>query len=50
MTELRVENIALCGQRVSVTIDAAGVRVDGLPEGIELVEEPRQPLTAATAG
>ncbi|MEY2398085.1 MAG: hypothetical protein QOJ00_1259 [Actinomycetota bacterium] len=48
MTQLRVDNIALGGARFSVSVDEAGVTVDGLPDGIELVQEPRQPLTAAT--
>jgi len=50
MTELRVDNIALGGGRMSVVVDDQGVRVHGLPDGIELVQEPRAPLTAATAG
>lgn len=50
MTELRVDNIALGGGRVNVVIDTKGTSVDGLPEAIELVTEPRQPLTAATSG
>jgi glycogen debranching enzyme len=49
MTELRVDNIALGGGRFSVAVTDSGMSVTGLPEGIELVREPRQPLTAATA-
>jgi glycogen debranching enzyme len=48
MTELKVDNIALGGGRVSVVVGDEGVQVHGLPDGIELVETPRHPLTAAT--
>ena len=43
------ENIALGGGRIVVTADAKGASVAGLPDGIELVTEPRAPLTAATS-
>jgi hypothetical protein len=44
---LRVEGIPLAGARVDVEVAADGaVTVDGLPEGIELVREPRRPGTA----
>ena len=44
---LRVDGIPLAGSRVSVAVDAdGGVTVDGLPPDIELVSEPRSPLTA----
>ncbi len=48
MTELRVGNIALGGGRLSVSVDEKGVKVSGVPDGIEVVDEPRQPLTAQT--
>lgn len=48
MTELRVGNIALGGGRLSVSVDEKGVKVSGVPDGIEVVGEPRQPLTAQT--
>ncbi|MEY2467668.1 MAG: hypothetical protein QOF21_366 [Actinomycetota bacterium] len=48
MTSLRVDNIALGGSRVTVVVDEKGVSVEGLPEGLELVTKPRDPLTAAT--
>ncbi len=48
MTELRVDNIALGGGRVSVIVDEKGVKVEGVPDGIEVVYEPRRPLTAQT--
>jgi glycogen debranching enzyme len=45
--ELRVEGIPLAGSRVDVEVSADGtVTVDGLPEGIELVDRPRDPVTA----
>ena len=44
---LRVDGIPLAGSRVSVEVDADGaVSVDGLPPDVELVSEPRSPLTA----
>jgi glycogen debranching enzyme len=43
---LRVLGIPLAGSRVDVEVDDGRVRVSGLPEGIELVEEPRRPQTA----
>jgi glycogen debranching enzyme len=44
---LRVDGIPLAGSRVSVEVDADGaVHVDGLPPDVELVSEPRSPLTA----
>lgn len=48
MTELRVGNIALGGGRVSVVVDEKGVKVEGVPAGIDVVYEPRNPLTAQT--
>jgi glycogen debranching enzyme len=41
---LRVEEIPLLGGRLSVEADAGGVRVEGLPPGIEVLEQPRRPL------
>lgn len=44
---LRVEGIPLAGARVDVEVFAdGGVSIEGLPEGIELVERPREPGTA----
>ncbi len=48
MSELHVRNISLGGGRVNVSVTEKGTVVDGLPDGIELVSEPRRPLTAAT--
>lgn len=43
---LRVDRIPLAGGRVSVEVTAAGdVKVTGMPPGIDLVVEPRHPLT-----
>lgn len=44
---LRVERIPLLGGRVSVDIDGDRVEVSDLPPGVELIAEPRRPLTAA---
>ena len=43
---LHVERIPLHGGRVSVSVDRDRVEVDGVPPGIDLVGEPRDPLTA----
>jgi glycogen debranching enzyme len=42
---LRVDRIPLAGSRVSVDVDGDKVSVTGLPEGLELVDAPRHPLT-----
>ncbi|MHB8220277.1 MAG: amylo-alpha-1,6-glucosidase [Acidimicrobiales bacterium] len=43
---LRVEGIPLAGARVDVEVVDGTVKVDGMPEGIELVRSPRHPVTA----
>jgi glycogen debranching enzyme len=44
---LRVDGIPLAGSRVSVDVAADGTfEVEGLPPDVELVSEPRRPLTA----
>ena len=43
---LCVDRIPLAGRRVTVEIEDGAVRVDGLPPEVELVQEPRHPLTA----
>ena len=43
---LRVGHIPLGGGRLAVDVDGDRVSVDGLPPGVELVREPRQPLSA----
>ncbi|HUR77417.1 MAG TPA: glycogen debranching N-terminal domain-containing protein [Acidimicrobiales bacterium] len=48
MTELHVRNINLGGGRVDVSVTEKGTIVEGLPDGIELVTEPRNPITAQT--
>ena len=42
---LRLERIPLGGSRVSVDVEGDSVEIDGLPEGVELVQAPRHPLT-----
>jgi len=44
--KLRVEGIPLAGSRVNVDVTDGTVTVEGLPEGIELMETPRHPATA----
>jgi glycogen debranching enzyme len=43
---LRVDNIPLGGARVSVDVFEGNVKVEGLPPAVELITEPRHPLTA----
>ena len=43
---LRVEGIPLAGARINVEVVDGAVTVEGLPEGIELIETPRHPSTA----
>jgi glycogen debranching enzyme len=43
---LRLERVPLLGGRLTVTVEGDDVDVDGLPPGVELVAEPRSPLTA----
>ncbi len=47
---LRVGHIPLGGGRVAVEVDGDDVSVEGLPPGVELVREPRQPLSAEVPG
>ncbi len=47
ISRLRVERIPLLGGRVSVDVDGDRVDVSDLPPGLELISEPRRPLTAA---
>ena len=43
---LRVERIPLAGSRMSVDVDHGVAKVEGLPPDLELINEPRDPLTA----
>ncbi|MHB8465733.1 MAG: amylo-alpha-1,6-glucosidase [Acidimicrobiales bacterium] len=48
MGALQVQRIPLAGRRITISVDEDGAfSVDGLPSQIELVTEPRHPLTAA---
>ncbi|MGH9154625.1 MAG: amylo-alpha-1,6-glucosidase [Acidimicrobiales bacterium] len=40
---LRVDRIPLGGRRVTVEVDHGTVKVEGLPPGLELISEPRDP-------
>jgi len=46
ITRLRVDRIPLAGRRVTVEVDRHGMYAEGLGPGIELVQSPRDPLTA----
>ncbi|MHB8288031.1 MAG: amylo-alpha-1,6-glucosidase [Acidimicrobiales bacterium] len=43
---LRVDNIPLAGGRVTISVEDGHTKVDGLPDGIEVILEPRNPSTA----
>jgi glycogen debranching enzyme len=45
LSDLRVENLALGGSRLRVEVHDGHVEVSGLPEGVQLVNEPRRPLS-----
>lgn len=47
---LRVEGIPLAGTRVSIEVEGDSVSIDGLPEGIQLMREPRNPASALQVG
>jgi len=47
---LRVEGIPLAGTRVSIEVEGENVSIDGLPEGIKLMREPRNPASALQVG
>jgi hypothetical protein len=44
---LQVDRIPLAGRRVTVEVSDGHTKVEGLPPDVELIEEPRHPLTAA---
>ena len=44
---LRVERIPLAGRGVTVEVTDGSTKVEGLPPDVELIEQPRHPLTAA---
>ena len=46
ITRLRVDRIPLAGRRVSVEVVDGVAKVEGLPLEVELITEPRNPLTA----
>jgi glycogen debranching enzyme len=46
ITRLRVDRIPLAGRRVTVAVDRHGMHAEGLGAGVELVQSPRDPLTA----
>jgi glycogen debranching enzyme len=47
--ELTVRGIPLGHGRITVHVDSAGVQVEGLEPGIDLIEEPRRPISAYLA-
>ena len=47
---LRIEDVPIGSARMTLDAYGEGVAVTGLPSGVDLVREPRQPLTAAYSG
>jgi glycogen debranching enzyme len=47
ISRLRVDRIPLAGSRVSVEVNNGNVKVEGLPPEVQLITEPRHPMTAA---
>ncbi|MEW6153294.1 MAG: glycogen debranching N-terminal domain-containing protein [Actinomycetota bacterium] len=46
MNRLRIDRVPLGGRRVTVEVDGDDLHVEGLTDDIELLREPRRPLTA----
>ena len=46
ITRLRVDNIPLAGARLTIEVEDGAVAVTGLPADIEVIDEPRAPVTA----
>ncbi len=47
---LHVHRIPLAGQRITVRVEGSTFEVDGLPEGVELLQTARKPITAGIEG
>ncbi len=43
---LRLERIPLLGGRITVEVDRSAVKVEGLPADVEVIAEPRSPITS----
>jgi glycogen debranching enzyme len=43
---VRIENVPLLGGRITVEVDGAAVKVEGLPASVDVVSEARPPLAA----
>lgn len=43
---LRIERIPLAGARVSIEVENGNVKVEGMPAHVELITDPRHPITA----
>ena len=43
---LRLERIPLLGGRITVEVDGGAVKVEGLPATVEVVGEPRSPISS----
>ncbi|MGW0390711.1 amylo-alpha-1,6-glucosidase, partial [Streptomyces sp. NPDC003042] len=44
---LSVHNLPLAGARAELRVDGESTRLDGLPDDVEVIRQPRRPLTAA---
>jgi hypothetical protein len=47
---LRVHDLPLGGRRVTLVVDGDRAELEGLPEGVEVVRNPRPPLQPARPG
>lgn len=44
---LNVHNLPLAGSRAGLHVDGGSVTLDGLPDDVEVIQQPRRPLSAA---
>lgn len=43
---LRIDDVPLLGGRITIEVEGDAVKVEGLPEGVEVVPQPRSPVAA----
>jgi glycogen debranching enzyme len=44
---LRIDDVPLLGGRISIEVEGDAVKVEGLPDGVEVLNRPRSPVAAA---
>jgi hypothetical protein len=47
---VRVHDLPLGGRRVTLVIDGDRAELEGLPDGVEVIREPRPPVEPARPG